>query len=430
MTDVAAAGPNAVAVGAFDGTLDFGAGAMIQPAGMGAYVVKLDSSGAPLWSKNYGTAGFSATATSVAVDSVGDIFVLGDSGSSHVSDLGGTCTGFATPSYLAKLDGATGACIWNVGIDTGASLGVYGPTSVEVDTSGNVVFAVRGDQALEITTTGGVETGAAPAGFGAWLAKRDGATGSAIWTQVIDGAADEHLSDLSISPVDGAVAMAGYTDGTSVTFPGGQNVSFTQVPFGFDGFVAQFDGATGEMTWVNLAQSTDSTFVEALTTTNSGDVVAVWTANGSVDFGGGPITLDGVAIVTYSGLGAYQAARLFPTNGTGTLANPDLAVAPNGEVRMTAGLFGTVDLGTGPIVASTPSQYDVLVFSLDTSTGVVSWHSKSSAVGTAGQFPRIDVAADGATLVGGARPSVLTFGTASLPFNGGPRDSYVVKLAP
>lgn len=70
---------NIAVSGSFQGTLDFGVGALqnTNATDTRAFIAKLDSSGKPLWSKAYGPAGGQTSANSVGFDSGGNILATG-----------------------------------------------------------------------------------------------------------------------------------------------------------------------------------------------------------------------------------------------------------------------------------------------------------------------------------------------------------------
>jgi hypothetical protein len=97
---------DAVVTGTFNGSIQFGAQpAVSNDTGFDSYLVKLDPTGAPLWSQPLPT-------THVAVDGMANVLVAGSF--SHAIDLGGTIlvsTG-GEAMALAKLD-PTGAFLWS-----------------------------------------------------------------------------------------------------------------------------------------------------------------------------------------------------------------------------------------------------------------------------------------------------------------------------
>jgi hypothetical protein len=399
--DVAASGDDTVAVGYFVGSIDFGLGVLGAAVGSNTFVLKLDANGSPLWSHDFGATG--SRGDRVGVDASGDVFMLGYTGNTGVADFpGGVCPVLGQGGYLAKLSGTTGNCIWAVGL----APTIYQFSDLVVDSGGDVVAAYV--EAGDIT-----------------VQKHNGLTGAQLWSGVIDdggGSGQLILRGMSVSPVDNAVAVAGTTDQTSLTLPGGATVPVVQ-DSSMEGFVAQLDAGTGDMTWIQQAPGAGSTPVWAVATTANGDVVAAWDASGDADFGGGTITPGGVAVVSYDAAGLYQSAHVFPDSAA--LQVKAIEASAGGQLRLLANFTGAADLGNGTIAAV---GFDYLVFSMFQTSGAVAWTAQGTP--RTGQRSGLAVAPDGATIVGGSYNAAFTFGAASLPFFGGSSDPFIAKLAP
>jgi len=124
--------------GSGSSTVDFGGGALNGP---GIFLAKFDSDGKHLWSKSF----VGGTGSSVSVDSSGNVYITGGFGSSTVdfgggafTNAGGSCGSYPCPDiFLAKFD-SNGNHKWSKSFGGGDyDLG----TSVSVDSSGNVYGA-------------------------------------------------------------------------------------------------------------------------------------------------------------------------------------------------------------------------------------------------------------------------------------------------
>lgn len=394
VTDVAAAGDDTIAVGKFVSSLNLGAGAM-SATGSNAFVWKLDDAGATVWAVEFGTV--AANATRVAVDGSGDVFVVGDTGTSGVSDFpGSACGALASGGYLAMLDGTNGDCIWATGLTPTTNQFV----DLAVDGNGAVALAYVDAAVIRI--------------------ERRNNVGTLLWAKSIDGTDFDYATAVAVDASTGAVLVAGNTESATVAFPGGQVVSFTAIGAGF---VTKLNANTGDAEWVHTAAGTGTAQAPSVAVTSAGEVVTAWEGFGDVDLGGGTFTLAGNAIVELTSAGAFQSQRhLADANA---LSGLRLEAAPGGQVRVVARLNGTLDLGLGPM---TTTDYEVLVFSMFPSTGTVVWATRGDPITTV-EFPRLAVAADGSTIVGGGSNAAFTFGSASLPFVGF-IDLFVAKLSP
>jgi hypothetical protein len=142
------------------GTYDFGNGVTVAGTGLGtpiagqeasnALLVKYSSSGIAQWARTPTGSASGSTFSSVAVDSVGDVYAAGSIGggtydfgnavTSTGSVKNGSFTGLAGPSYLAmaKYD-ASGTAQWARTVNPGGSNSYL--TSVAVDSVGSVYVA-------------------------------------------------------------------------------------------------------------------------------------------------------------------------------------------------------------------------------------------------------------------------------------------------
>jgi hypothetical protein len=167
---------NVVVVGYGYASMDFGGGTVPNAGGADLYIVKYAGvDGHYLWSRGMGGSG-PDTAESVAVDKDGSIFVTG--GYYYAVDLGGvTLTPpFDTGIYLAKYNSA-GILQWARGLGFETAGGNLGVRALAVDSLGNV--AITGN------ATGAVDFGSGVSTYGDvnfYLAKYD-SQGGYLWAK-------------------------------------------------------------------------------------------------------------------------------------------------------------------------------------------------------------------------------------------------------
>jgi hypothetical protein len=202
-------------------------------------VIKFDgSSGAVLWSQAInGTANGSDQAVAVAVDGEGNVVAAGSTFN--------TGTGF--DFTVIKFDGSSGAVLWNQAIN-GTADGSDQAVAVAVDGEGNVVAA---------GSTANTGTGA-----DFTVIKFDGSSGAVLWSQAIDGTAnDDDRADAVAVDGEGNVVAAGVTINT------GTGLDFT---------VVKFDGSSGAVLWSQAINGTanDDDRADAVAVDGEGNVVA------------------------------------------------------------------------------------------------------------------------------------------------------------
>jgi hypothetical protein len=102
-------GGNAVIVGSFGGSVDFGGGALVSAGGTDVFIAKFDAMGKLLWSKAYGD-DKPQSAGAVAIDDGGRIVVLGSVAGSI--DFGNGVLNTEEGSFIVRLD-PSGKPLWS-----------------------------------------------------------------------------------------------------------------------------------------------------------------------------------------------------------------------------------------------------------------------------------------------------------------------------
>lgn len=126
---------NMIVTGFFEGTIDFGSGALTA-AGTDAFLAKFDPSGSHIYSRSFSGPG-SDYSNSVAVDDSGRVTITGwfngniDLGGGPIASAGGSDV------FIAKFDG-DGNHLWSEGY---GDLNEQAGTDIAVDNAGNLVFA-------------------------------------------------------------------------------------------------------------------------------------------------------------------------------------------------------------------------------------------------------------------------------------------------
>jgi hypothetical protein len=97
--------------GYFQGSVDFGGGALTSPNHVDIFLAKFDANGVHQWSRQFGSPSWADMGLSVAADDNGDVLITGRCRGT-VDFGGGPFTTIGDDGYLAKYDGGTA-----VGID-------------------------------------------------------------------------------------------------------------------------------------------------------------------------------------------------------------------------------------------------------------------------------------------------------------------------
>lgn len=273
---------NVVIAGYFDGSVDFGGGALTATAGgTDVFVAEFDASGNHIWSNSFGDAAAQGVPF-VTADASGNVLVTGyfwgsiDFGGGVLSSVG------LYDMFLAKFDGS-GTHLWSKRFGDGST---EQPWDLATDASGGVVVA--GHFMGGIDFGGGTLTSAG--GEDIFLVKLD-AAGNHVWSRRFGDTSGQYAYGVAIDDA-GAVTATGFIRG-SVDFGGGTLTSAGNE----DVFLARFDASGGHISSA-LYGDTDRQFGYDVDVDPTGvDIAMTGPFWGGVDFGGGTVTSGGDADV-------------------------------------------------------------------------------------------------------------------------------------
>jgi len=402
---------NVIVVGDFGGTVDFGGGPLTSLGDWDMFVVKFGPTGNHLWSKRFGDAsvheyqeGYRA-----AVDETGNVIVTG--GFEGAVDFGGgplTSAG-SVDIFVVKFD-PDGNHVWSKRFGDASLQFGYG---VAAGGSGDVI--VVGDFVGTVAFGGDPLTSA-----GIWdiyVAKFD-ASGDHLWSKRF-GDADGQAANAVAVDGSGNVIVTGDFNGT-VDFGGGALTSSGDT----DIFVVKFD-PDGNHVWSKrfgdaLYQVGYRVAVDA-----SGNVIVTGDFQGTVNFGGGPLTGVGemdIYVVKLDANGNHLWSKRF--GDANDQWAESVAVDGSGSVIVAGYFHGTVDFGGDPL--GCVGDYDIYVVKLDANGN----HLWSKRFGDANVQWASSAAVDafGNLLVTGAFGGTVDFG-GGLLLSAGNRDIFVAKFA-
>lgn len=391
---------NTIAAGWFSSAIDWGLGSPPSSGTSTGMMVKLDTSGATLWSSSFSSG--VARVDAVSTDSADNILIAGTASAADL-DLGGACAVDVADGtqrlFMAKLDPA-GSCLWSAVVRADANHFLRG---FAVDPS-------TGDAVLAAVYNGSASTPEAvlPAGSGYYL-KRDGATGAAVWAQSAEQAA---LRDVAVNPATGEVLLVGTTSDATSTFSNDGVVTpltITNGSTGDEAFVIGFDGANGGYAWHHAAVSASgASNVRGVGSGPNGDVVVLGNATADVDLGAGAVSLPSTSeyVAVYDAAGTLRWHYLHDAFFT------DALVSAGGRIVVAGSFSGVVDFGFG-LIGSSSNDAIVVGFS---STGTPLWNTAGGSSWIDGVHG-IAQAPDGSLRIGGSyggyNSSAFTLGSES-----------------
>ena len=279
--------------------------------GFDVVLVKLDSSGAQQWIRQFGSTGFDY-AEGVVTDAAGNVYVAGKVGDALP---GSTSLGY-DDAFLVKFDSA-GTQQWARQFGTAAAQFV---SDLAIDASGNLYVAGYASD------PSGTLANAPEVGH-VFLAKYDGA-GTPQWTRIVASSGGERPDSVG-TDVAGNVYVVGVTTGD---FGGSGNAG------NGDGFVIKYDGA-GNQVWARQLGTAKSDEAHAVTTDAAGNVYVGGSTYGGFDTP--PTGGISVAFVAkYDSAGTRAWLRQTPMNASHVSS---VAVDPRGDVFISGRSDNAVD---------------------------------------------------------------------------------------
>lgn len=409
------ANTNAIVVGLFNGTGQFGTNQIASKGLSDLFVCKYDGDGTLLWAKGWGGS-LEDAATATAVDTNGNIFVAGFY-RGDVS-LGGKALppspGNSLNAFIAKLSGA-GDVQWARGIGGGGDDRGFGVTT---DLDGNSYLCgtfqstVSFGSGISLSSTNsqvpeGFLVSYTPSGDARW-AKRLGAS---------NGAAGYAVATDPLGHVLVAGEFLGVATFDDLTFLSGGDK---------DVFIANYDTATGNRVWAIRHGQGLADGARCIGTDPLGNVYVGGYFNTSIDFGSQTLTSQGrkdFFIAKFDATGKPLWARSGGSQQDDSLLG--LTVSRLGSVTAVGNFVGTITMGNAQ-VSSAGVGNEAFVFRLDPD-GVPKSLSRAGGGGAAVDSANaVTSHSRGHIFVAGEFSDLATFGTNTLSSGSATNRNYFV----
>lgn len=274
-SSVAVAGDGSVVVaGSFAGAITFGGGTFISAGGRDVFAVKLSPAGEVAWTKVFGDAGILQDALGVAVDGVGDATVVGAFEGTLDLGMSSLVSSGSTDVFAIKLDGEAGDPVWGARFGDAAK---QGARAVAVTASGDVL--VGGGFEGDIDAAGNLLVG--QGGEDAFLLRLDAMTGAPLLANRFGADKNEAVNAVGVDS-SGSAVLAGRFDGPFIA--GGVTLQSAGAE---DIFVVKVDAA-GELVFAKSFGDKSPQIVEAIAVDAAGSIALAGRFSGSLDLGKKP----------------------------------------------------------------------------------------------------------------------------------------------
>lgn len=397
-----------VITGKFHNSINLGDGPKRSKGDGDVFVVRLDPTGAHVWSHTFGGTDDDAP-NAMAIDGDGNVVVTGtyygtfDAGSGPLKAQG------LTDAFVVSYDRA-GAVRWaktlgGNGYDTGIG--------VATDAKGNVMVTGNFKQAADM---GGGRMSAI--GFADAYVAVFGADGAHKWSRQIGGPVESVGWKAAFDGDGNALVLGGFRGtidaaGTKLKCAGGQDM-----------FLVKYDAA-GQQQWAKQLGGPDDEYPNGIATGPRGEIALTGHFVKGLDFGGGPLAHAGTRdafVAKLDATGNHLWSRAY--GGTGKDEGSAVAIDTAGNVTLVGSFEGSAKIGNQDVTSRGATDAYVLRLGTDgTPLSTLAWGSPQADKAT-----DVSVDASGLTTVAGELGGDIDFGPAGKLRRGDGQNGFLVRL--
>ncbi|MEZ4372060.1 MAG: hypothetical protein R3B07_14605 [Polyangiaceae bacterium] len=371
------------------------------------------NAGAHVFSKIFGDSGVDQRARGVALDSAGNIIVVGyfsgtiNFGGSDLVSAGGRDV------FLAKFD-SSGNHLWSKRF--GGTKDAFG-LGVAVDTTNSIIITGYFSGTASFGGANLVETGNQQDVF---LAKYNSAGVHQFSKRFGDAPGSQQGWSVATN-AGNQIFLTGFYRST-IDFSNGALATSTE----WSTFVASFNSSGSNIAAKSFGDLTNVTQARSIAVDSAGNLLLTGQFSGSANFGGGTLSTNGgfdTFVVKLSSSLAHRYSKRFG-DGSADLGRR-IAADGLGNSWSTGYFQGTIDFGCG--VLSAAGGYDGYLVKLDSNGACL----VSKRFGDSGTDAPDAIAVDGAgnVVISGSFDGAIDFGGGAIISNGD-RDAFLAKFSP
>jgi len=301
-----------------------------------------------VWAKRYGGQNDKSPGDMVT-DTDGNIYMTGYF--SQQIQFGNTTltTQGVDATFVAKTD-PSGNVLWATRFD---GTTINGGRRITVDVQGNIYTA----GAFSSTTTFGTFTLQAESSSDIFVVKQD-PSGEVVWVTPFVGTQSFSVYQAIVTDSQGNVYTAGNFRDESITF--GDFTLTRPVGATVNAFIVKQD-PSGNVLWAKNFGETNSTFIWKITIDNLGNLYSIGDFSGIANFGnitmtnlGGKRDLFLAKLDTFGEVLWAKQLEASWDNQVPSSDSYDITLDQTGNIYLTGGFYGTLEVGTTTLVSSSP----------------------------------------------------------------------------
>jgi len=260
-----------------------------------------------------------------------------------------------------------------------------------------------------------------------------GTPGEALWARQLGSEESDYGKAIAVDSDNNLIAVGAF----SRTISAGSELTSNG---GLDIYVVKLAGSTGSITWAKRFGSTLSDLgtnyyddVFGVTADRSNNVYITGIFAGTVDFGGGPLTVpmgeQAVFVLKLDADGSFGWARKIDGHGfayPGGVAGDRGSIATDGDSVVIAGKFNRMTIDTTMLTSAGESDPDIFALKMSASTGATIWVKRFGGIEP--EYAKgVALDGNGDVVLTGEFQGTVDFGGGSLSSDYG--NGFLLKLA-